>query len=158
MLTTIMCNLYHHVMSFYIQTKQRFPSLPTAIPTARRAELMHYLIGEITEFGRAADIAEQVDAAADMLFFVMDIFVELGVNPEVPMEFVINANMQKVWEDGSVMWDHSVVPARLLKPDGWQAPNDKIARYIANEIAHNSNMIRTLCANDGDVVGDACNG
>jgi len=122
--------MYTQVQKFYDKTGQQRPAQPTTMQVNRRSQLMQYLLSEVVEFGNSRTLIDQIDAATDMLFFVIDLFVELGVDPEMPFMFVWDANMNKLWPDGVAHWDHSVVPSRLLKPDGWVAPESKIEQYI----------------------------
>lgn len=124
---------YDKVREFYAATKiEQVPNAPTAIKAPRRAQLMSYLMEEVLELGKAAELPDQVDAAVDLLYFVMDVFVELGVNPDVPFDIVHTANMSKLWPDGCIRVDYSIVPPRLIKPPGWQPPEPQIHEYLLN--------------------------
>lgn len=124
-------DMYAKVQQFYDMTRQPRPVVPVPIDTQRRGRLMQYLLSEIVEFGESTTLADQVCEALDLLYFVFDIFVELGVNPIVPFHAVHKANMNKQWPDGTIHWDYSVIPPRLLKPDGWKSPKEAIETYLA---------------------------
>lgn len=124
---------FDDVKEFYDATGQLRPAVPTRMRVERRSQIMQYLLSEVVEFGNARQLEDQVDAATDILFFVMDLFVELGVNPDVPFKLVWEANMRKIWPDGQAHWDHSVVPSRLLKPEGWEAPEPAIRDYLSED-------------------------
>lgn len=136
---------YDVVRAFYDKMGMTRPAVPTVIRADRRSQLMAYLMSEVIEFGNATDLKDQVDAATDLLYFVMDLFVELGVDPAVPFSIVHEANMQKVHEDGKAHFDYSRVPPRMIKPDGWQAPEPQIhawleeARSVASVVSEQSN-------------------
>ena len=123
-------SMYFDVMKFYDVMQFGRPARPTKLTIARRNTFMAYVLSEVLEFGAAVNLEHQVDAAVDLLYFIMDIFVELGVNPQIPFNIVHEANMAKCWPDGSAHFDHSVTPPRMLKPDGWQPPEDKICNYL----------------------------
>lgn len=127
--------MFRMVQEFYDRMGFRRPARPTRIPAERRKDLMGYILSESLEFGSARELHDQVDAAVDMLYFIMDIFVELGVDPAVPFQIVHEANMAKLWPDGEAHFDHSVVPPRLIKPDGWERPEPAIHDYL-KELLH----------------------
>lgn len=124
------CNLYALVQQFYDATQQPRPAVPTRMSTAARARYMQYLLSEIVEFGEATTLLEQVCEVLDMLFFVYDVFVEMGVDPNKPFQLLHAANMRKVFPDGEAHWDYSVTPYRLLRPPDWVSANDAIGEYI----------------------------
>ena len=125
---------YELVQQFYDRMGFPRPIVPVKIAATRRSQLMNYLLSEVMEFGAAPDLTEQVDAATDLLFFVMDVFVEMGVDPNAPFMFVWAANMNKLQPDGSVRFDNSVVPPRMLKPDSWEAPQHDIHKWLKLQI------------------------
>ena len=126
-----MCqSLYDDVVQFYDRMKFRRPAVPMSIDVQRRAQLIAYILSELAEFGDSVALKDQVDATTDLLYFVMDMFVEMGVDPAVPFAIVHKSNMQKLWPDGHPRFDQSVVPPRLIKPDGWQPPEKEIEKYL----------------------------
>lgn len=126
--------IHKKVQDFYDRMGFLRPARPTRIAAERRNQLMAYILSETLEFGAAADLTSQLDAAVDLLYFVMDTFVEMGIDPQVPFEIVHAANMAKVWPDGKSHFDHSVVPPRLIKPEGWEAPEDKLHKWIESQL------------------------
>lgn len=122
--------LYESVQEFYDVTELDRPDTPTLIDANRRAVMMAYLASEVAEFGRANTLEDQVSEVTDLLYFVIDLFVELGINPSVPISIVHNANMAKIFPDGKAHFDNTVVPPRLLRPEGWEHPDVKINRFI----------------------------
>lgn len=134
---------YSKVVEFYDATGQPRPAIPSKIPAQRRNTLMAYIMSELMEFGDAVTLEDQADAAIDLLYFVMDVFVELGVNPTALFEFVHEANMAKVWPDGQAHIDYSVVPPRLLKPEGWHDPKLDIHDYL-HDLLRTLNHIRDV--------------
>lgn len=115
---------------FYDKMGFTYPKEPTAIPAPRRAQLMAYLLEEVMELGKASKLTDQVDASIDLLYFVMDVFVEMGVDPDIPFNIVHQANMAKLWPDGQPIMDYSVVPPRMKKPDTWEAPEPLIHEWL----------------------------
>ena len=130
---------YELVQQFYDRMGFSRPVVPSALDSTRRSQLMAYLLSEVMEFGSAPDLTEQVDAATDLLCFVMDVFVEMGVDPDVPFQLAWAANMDKRQLDGSVKFDYSVVPPRMLKPEGWEAPQQDIHEWLKVRIKATSN-------------------
>lgn len=122
--------MYSRAQKFYDAMGFPRPVRPTKIAPRRRNELMAYVLSEVLEFGASAQLCDQVDAATDLLYFVMDIFVEMGVDPSVPFDIVHTANMAKQFPEGQARFDYSVIPPRMLKPDEWVAPEEAIKRWL----------------------------
>ena len=125
-----MSQSYDMVVQFYDAMGFVRPAIPTPIDARRRTQLIAYILSELVEFGNSSALEDQVDAATDLLYFVIDAFVEMGVDPAIPFDIVHAANMQKLWPDGIPKFDESVVPPRMIKPDDWQAPEDEIKSYL----------------------------
>jgi len=130
-LQRVTSSMYVKVQEFYDAMEFKRPAMPSRIPSMRRSELMTYIIAEVIEFGAAANLEDQVAEVIDILYFVMDVFVELGVDPDMPFAIVHAANMAKIWPDGKAHFNNSVVPPRMLKPCGWIAPERAICDHLA---------------------------
>ena len=89
-----------------------------------------WMIEEITEFIQAVDLVSQADAIADLIYFAIGVFVEMGVDGENVFELVHQANMKKSISKGKILHNSE---GRILKPDGWISPDKKI-RELLSEI------------------------
>jgi len=125
-----MSSKYEAVQQFYDKMGFQRAAHPSTITSNRRNQLIMYIISEVVEFGDSVDLVDQVDAATDLLYFVMDIFVEMGVDPEVPFHIVNDANMNKLWDDGKPHFDYMKVPPRLLRPEHWEPPEGAIKTWL----------------------------
>ena len=100
------------------------PTMQTTDLVSRRAG---WLVEEVNELGDATTITEQADAYLDIIYFALGGLVELGIEPSPIFDLVQNANMAKVWPDGSVRVNET---GKVLKPEGWEAPDAAILAYI----------------------------
>ena len=92
--------------------------------TKERVELRaKWMSEEIDEFRKATDIVEQLDAAADLIYFAIGVFVEMGVDGGRVFQFVHEANMSKVQPGQKPVFKDG----KVVKPDGWIPPKDRIA-------------------------------
>jgi predicted HAD superfamily Cof-like phosphohydrolase len=106
----------------------RRPTLQTPELVARRAE---WIAEELDELRQALNIAEQVDAYVDILYFALGGLVEMGVDPSEPFELVQLANMAKLWPDGKPRYRED---GKIIKPPGWTAPDEDIAACVVRQI------------------------
>jgi predicted HAD superfamily Cof-like phosphohydrolase len=128
-----MCQLIELNREFYHATDQDYHVAPTALSVERRAQFMAYIIGEVVEYGNAPDIVSQIDALTDALYFIYDAFLEMGVDPDDFYKAVHDTNMKKAWPDGTIKWDETVIPPKLIKPPTWREPTSDIMRLIIRQ-------------------------
>jgi len=94
------------------------------------AKRISWMLEEITEFAAADTIEDQVDALIDLMYFTIGTFTLMGVEPESIFDIVHAANMGKV-TDGKVSRNEQ---GKILKPDGWEAPEPKIVAEIERQM------------------------
>ncbi|WP_336761297.1 HAD family hydrolase [Paenibacillus sp. USHLN196] len=73
----------------------------------------------------------QVDALIDIKYFAEGGIVETSVIPDKIFDIVHNANMQKLFSDGL---PHYNEVGKVIKPEGWEAPEPKIEEEIKRQI------------------------
>lgn len=83
---------------------------------------------ELDEFMEATTLVDQVDALVDLLYFAFGTLVQMGVDPEEAFNIVHSANMTKLWPDGKPRYRES--DGKVIKPDGWVAPEAKLAELF----------------------------
>ena len=101
--------------------QQLVSQFQTAVTTAAAKQ---HLLPEARE---ADCLTGQVDALLDLLYFTYGSFVLLGVDPTALFGIVHQANMGKLFPDGTV--HHDPVTGKVLKPANWAqefAPEEKI--------------------------------
>lgn len=118
--------LFHHTFGHPIGQE---PTLLSEECASRRAD---WLEEEARELREAKTIYEQADAFIDSIYFAIGGLVELGINPSPLWDLVQQANMAKVWPDGSVR--HTEI-GKVIKPPEWRAPDEAIAEEINLQIA-----------------------
>ena len=116
------------------------PDKPITLNPKTRSKFITYVIGELVEFGQAKDITGQADAMIDVLYFVLNIFLEMGLDPDELHKIVHKTNMAKRWDDGHYHLDIGAVPPKLLKPPGWVTPIPALRVYINEHILEAYNI------------------
>jgi predicted HAD superfamily Cof-like phosphohydrolase len=105
-------------------------------PTARAPQALNsdrvtargtWMQEELDEFHAAENIYEQADAMIDLIYFALGTLVEMGIKPDEIFEIVHNANMAKLWPDGT---PHYKDDGKTLKPPGWQDPEPLLRESI----------------------------
>lgn len=71
------------------------------------------------------------DAMNDTLYFAVGTCVEMGFRPQQTFDVVQKANMAKLWPDGQPRYRED---GKILKPEGWVAPDDKIRQIIVEQL------------------------
>jgi predicted HAD superfamily Cof-like phosphohydrolase len=116
------------VHEFHDKFQFSIPTKPTLLPMERVETRAKWLSEEIEELVRAQDIVDQVDAVADIIYFALGIFVEMGIEGSPVFELVHQANMQKLGDNGQPMRD---VDGKIVKPADWISPRERIRDLLS---------------------------
>lgn len=122
--------LWRDVGEFHLTFSRPVRLSPGLQPTDRAEKWASWLEEEAQELREATTVAEQVDAYIDSIYFAVGGLVEIGVRPGAIWDLVHGANMAKVWPDGTV---HRREDTKIIKPDGWVAPDAAIAAEIRRQ-------------------------
>lgn len=125
---------YNMVKEFHKAFNHPVAENPTLMSLERAKKRYKWMKEEIDEFIEATengDIYEQIDAMIDNIYFALGTLVEIGVYPEKIFEIVQNANMSKLWEDGKPRYNKD---GKVIKPNGWIDPHNKIKFEIDSQI------------------------
>lgn len=93
-------------------------------------------------FGKTNRLVAQSDALTDINYFVQGTFTMMGVNPQPLFDIVQAANMAKLGADGKPIYRES--DGKIMKPEGWQPPEPKLAAEIENQIDEAQGYLKTL--------------
>lgn len=109
------------------RTGNNLPTTPRAMNTAGRVFICQMIADECKEMASApiGDIAEEVDAQIDIIYYILDNLAKYGIDADSVFDVVHNANMAKLI-DGEVIIDkdpNSPRYGKILKPEGWQPPD-----------------------------------
>lgn len=105
------------------------PGIPLEKVRAVRPKLIEE---ELTELKDAIDIGDQVkilDALLDLQYVIDGTFIAYGLADYKDVGFVIvhQSNMAKLGPDGKPIIR---ADGKILKPEGWQSPNDELAALL----------------------------
>lgn len=78
----------------------------------------------------------QGDALTDAQYFISGSFVEVGLEPTALFDIVQGANMAKLGADGKPIIRES--DGKIMKPEGWQAPEPLLEAEVARQIKQSS--------------------
>lgn len=84
----------------------------------------------------SSPLVSQVDALVDLLYLTYGSFVLMGVDPKPLFDTVHEANMGKIFPDGTAHFDP--VTHKILKPDDWEerfAPEPHLRRELDRQMA-----------------------
>ncbi len=136
-----MNNAYNEVKKFHEAFGHPVSSYPIAMGQQRVEVRAKWMQEEIQEFLDAARsqphdkvVVEQADAMIDLIYFGLGTLVEMGVEPERLFAIVQAANMAKLHADGKPRYKPD---GKILKPDGWVAPDVAIELEIENQLKRN---------------------
>jgi predicted HAD superfamily Cof-like phosphohydrolase len=122
---------YEQVREFHGKFGHPAATKPTDMEEDRRDQRITYMNEELDEFFDAETSVDQADAMIDLIYFALGTLVELGVNPEPLFDIVHNANMSKVWPDGTVKYDPDT--AKVLKPPTFVRPEPLLEAEIERQ-------------------------
>lgn len=100
---------------------------PIMISPERAKKRYDWMLEEINEFIDSKDIVEQADAMIDLIYFALGTLVEMGVPPQKLFEIVHNANMSKLWQDGTAHYNET---GKTIKPPTWKDPREELESAI----------------------------
>lgn len=103
------------------------PTMPTTERARARLKWMREELDEFEEALEAGDFVKMYDAMLDESYFVAGTLVEMGLNLEIGIDIVHQANMAKVWPDGELHRDED---GKVLKPEGWVPPEARLELMI----------------------------
>jgi predicted HAD superfamily Cof-like phosphohydrolase len=97
---------------------------------------------KIEGFGKTARLVAQADALTDINYFTQGTFTMMGVNPQPLFDIVQDANMAKLGPDGKPIYRES--DGKIMKPEGWQPPEPKLAAEIESQIEEAQGKLNSL--------------
>lgn len=117
---------FFEVKSFHEAFNHPVSETPISLTEDRAVKRYQWMLEEINEFLVAVknqDIVEQADAMIDVIYFALGTLVEMGVEPDLLFSIVQEANMSKLWPDGT---PHYNGMGKVIKPSGWEDPHPKL--------------------------------
>lgn len=130
--TSALSHLTNDVKLFHLLFGHPTPATPVVQPPELVDRRAAWIRSEVQELQDAATLYEQADAYLDIIYFAIGGLVEMGIKFTHRLwRLVQAANLAKVWPDGSVRKDSR---GKVIKPDGWVAPDAAIASAIDDEI------------------------
>lgn len=122
---------WERVREFHRVFNHPIADYPQTLSMDRAQKRYRWMKEEIDEFIEASekgDIAEQVDAIIDAIYFALGALVEMGVRPDPVFDIVQEANMSKIWHDGLPHYNED---GKVIKPSDWKDPHNRIQAAIA---------------------------
>lgn len=133
--------VYEDIKDFHVKFGHPAPSTVTKLTDDRKQARSEWICEELNEFLQSGTIHDDMDAMIDMLYFVMGTIVEMGIDPSNIFAMVHNANMAKLFPDGKPHYNDS---GKVIKPEGWKAPDDDIKEYINELIKNEADQLTIL--------------
>lgn len=121
---------YADVRDFHEAFGHPAPSRPQIQPSERADTRGKWIESEVKELREATTLTGQADAYLDIVYFAIGGLVELGITPHRLWCLVHEANMAKRQPDGTVKRRED---GKIIKPEGWVAPDEAIAEEIHNQ-------------------------
>jgi predicted HAD superfamily Cof-like phosphohydrolase len=112
-------SLFHQVRDFHKVMEQPHPDEPTMQTPDLIERRMDWVDSEQDELREAKTVEDQADAYLDIIYFAFGGLVELGVMPHWLWRYAHEANMAKVWPDGTV---RKRADGKIIKPPEWVDP------------------------------------
>jgi predicted HAD superfamily Cof-like phosphohydrolase len=132
---------WEDVRAFHLAFGSPAPDAPVALDRDKVLRRAAWIEEEAQELREATTIAAQADAFIDAIYFAIGGLVELGVRPGPLWDIVQGANMAKLWPDGRPRWREG--DGKVIKPDGWQDPAEKLTAEIERQLEAATERPRT---------------
>lgn len=115
------------VQEFHESFKLPIAKHPHYLERTRVELRAKWMAEEIEEFLGSSDIAEQVDAVADLIYFALGVFVEMGIDGSRVFEIVHQSNMKKLDQQNNPLYNEE---GKVIKPTNWVSPNESIHQWL----------------------------
>lgn len=131
-------------------------AVPAMLPPDEHRFRLSFLYEEIKEYKEsheANDFTKQVDSLLDLIYVAYGTLALMGVNANIAMGIVHNANMQKVRAPSADASKEATGRGHefdVIKPDGWIAPEPRLDLLIALYRVHRTDktqLRKALAAN-----------
>jgi predicted HAD superfamily Cof-like phosphohydrolase len=119
------------VKAFHLKGSHPAPPRLTGVSIERANIRAKWMKEEIQEFLDAGNMADQVDALIDLMYFAFGTLVEMGVKPGILYScwnVVHEANMKKF--DAGVLKDDD---GKVRKQKGWEHPTEQISKLLGHQ-------------------------
>ncbi|WP_222128604.1 HAD family hydrolase [Paenibacillus xylanexedens] len=124
---------YEKVREFHDKFGVPHTDKPAVMSAQRRTERYLYMSEELNEFDDAETVVDQADAMIDLIYLALGTLVEIGVKPAVLFDIVHEANMSKVWPDGTVHYDP--ITNKVVKPPTFIRPEPLLQAEIERQMS-----------------------
>lgn len=125
----------HDVREFHKAFNHPHPTKITKISPELKKLRAKWMMEEIQEYLDTDDIAIEMDSLADLIYFALGSAITSGLSDEQfshIFALVQEANMAKLFKDGKPHYNED---GKVIKPEGWIAPDEKIRKYIEEIIS-----------------------
>jgi predicted HAD superfamily Cof-like phosphohydrolase len=112
---------------------------PTLMEFARAEIRAKWMREEIDEFldPDKQTVVDQCDAMIDLIYFALGTLVEIGVLPQSLLDIVhFDGNMSKMHMIDGVATVVKNADGKVVKPEGWVAPEPKLAAEVHRQAKH----------------------
>lgn len=117
------------VKEFQSAAGQPVSQLPVELGQERLALRVKWMAEELEEFQQARNLLTQADALTDLLYYLLGIYVEMGIKPDGLFQIIHRSNMMKLNASEGIVKD---LDGKVEKPAGWMHPD----RLILEELEH----------------------
>lgn len=121
---------WNKVKEFQTRFGHPVSEYPQQMDQERALKRYNWMLEEINEFIEADEIVEQADAMIDVIYFALGTLVEMGIKPDNLFNIVQEANMAKLWPDGT---PHFNAEGKTIKPNTWKDPHNKLKAEIRRQ-------------------------
>lgn len=121
-------SVFEMVRHFHAVAGVPIANVPSALSPARLSARVEWLREEVNELEAASTLADQVDAAVDVLYLALGTLVEMGVELEEPFQLVHESNLAKAWPDGHF---RQTAAGKIIKPEGWRSPRERLDHLVS---------------------------
>lgn len=127
--------MFSQLISTFTREAKGVARWPKPMDKAAIAFLSDMIFDELKELAEAEVLVEQVDALVDLIIYILDQAAVHGYNLDPILMAVHAANMKKRFPDGTF---HKRVDGKVIKPEGWQAPDEEIEAALQLQKTHGS--------------------
>lgn len=115
------------VREFHILAEQPVAEYPRFLESERVRIRAKWIVQEIDELCEAKNVYQQADAAMDILYYLLGVFVEMGISADKLFYIIHEANLRKLIMADCIIKDDEL---KVQKPNNWKHPDELVKKAV----------------------------
>ncbi len=117
------------VKEFTEACEENLPKKPSKLSEEKVKFIVSMVESELDELKRAENLVDQVDAFADIIYYILNQASKNGIDMDPIFSIVHEANMRKLVNGKPIKREDG----KIMKPSNWEPPEPKIKEELKRQ-------------------------